>query len=101
MKECACAGLATSKTKRANSIISPSQVTINQQTTDQFAEMHDDMATIQEDMQRDLQSVMSVVQSKQHSIPPFAPAQMPNDNSNVLQLHNHLGLWCIHVCQPR
>ena len=87
MKEHDQASLTAPKAKQANSIIPPSQPAINQQTTNHFAETHDDMATIREDIQRDMQSVMSMVQSQQQSMPPSAPAHVPkNGNTSAITL---------------
>ena len=80
------ANLITSKSKRANSIISPHQSAINQQTTNHLAEPHDDIATVRDEMQsvvrEEMQSVMSAPQSRPN-VPSIIPAETAQNNSNT------------------
>ena len=80
------AKLITSKSKRINSIISPHQSAINQQTTKHLAEMHDDIATVREEMQsvvrEEMESVMSVPQSRPN-VPSIIPSETAQNNSNT------------------
>ena len=81
MKEYDRAGLAAPKARRADSIIPPPQVAINQETTNHLAEIHNDIATVKDEMQ----SVMSMVQS-QRSVPPIIPVKTPNSNTSAITL---------------